>query len=89
MTHENLTTSLGAKKAVVSSHWHEGSEGAIALAKAVVSACENNDPLKFLYRDHQTLKEKIETISREIYGAEGVEYSELAEKQLQQFTTQG
>lgn len=74
---------------MVSSHWHDGSAGAVELAETIMRACNTESKLQFLYSDDQPLKTKIETVSREIYGAKEVEYSEQAEKQLQQFTLQG
>ena len=71
----------GAEDAVVSRHWMEGGKGSVALGEAVVKACEKPSDFKFLYPlKGTTIKEKIETICKEIYGADGVEYSEEAEK---------
>lgn len=67
----------------VSEVWEKGGEGGIALAKKVLSTLENKEShFKVLYGDELSLKEKIETIAREIYGACGVNYSSAAEKQL-------
>lgn len=67
----------------VSEVWEKGGEGGIALAKKVLSTLENKEShFKVLYEDELSLKEKIETIAREIYGACGVNYSSAAEKQL-------
>lgn len=80
----------GAEDAVVSRHWMEGGAGAAALGEAVVAACEKPSDFKFLYPlEGTTIKEKIETICKEIYGADGVEYSELAEKQIERYTKFG
>jgi formyltetrahydrofolate synthetase len=79
----------GAQDVVVSTNWQEGSAGAIDLAKAVARASEGEHKLRLLYEDHQSLKEKIELISKAIYGAGEVSYSPLAEKQIQQFVEQG
>ncbi len=63
--------------------WAKGGEGGIALAEKVIETLENKTSnFKPLYEDSASLKEKIETISKEIYGADGVEYSPAAEKQL-------
>ena len=64
----------GAEDAVVARHWMEGGEGAIALAEAVIKAAEKPSHFKFLYPLDLSIKEKIETICREIYGADGVDY---------------
>jgi formyltetrahydrofolate synthetase len=80
----------GAADAVVSRHWMEGGAGAKALAEAVVAACEKPSDFKFLYDlETTTIKEKIETICREIYGADGVEYSEEAEAKIELYTKLG
>ncbi|MBI5933339.1 MAG: formate--tetrahydrofolate ligase [Chloroflexi bacterium] len=79
----------GAMDAVVSRHWMEGGKGAIALAEAVVNACEKPTNFQFLYPLDISIKEKIEIIAREIYRADGVDYSELAEQKIEQFTKLG
>ena len=80
----------GAEDAVVSRHWMEGGAGAKALAEAVVAACEKPSNFSFLY-DLQTttIKEKIEIICKEIYGAAGVEYSPEAEAKIELYTKLG
>jgi methylenetetrahydrofolate dehydrogenase (NADP+)/methenyltetrahydrofolate cyclohydrolase/formyltetrahydrofolate synthetase len=80
----------GAEDAVVTRHWMEGGAGAVDLAKAVVAACEKTSDFKFLYPLKGTsIKEKIETICKEIYGADGVEYEPLAEKKVELYTKLG
>src|SRR3990172_42622 len=63
----------GAEDAVVARHWMEGGEGAIMLAEAVVKAAEKPTNFKFLYPLEWTIKQKIEIICKEIYGADGVD----------------
>jgi formyltetrahydrofolate synthetase len=79
----------GAYDAVVSSHWMKGGEGAKALAEAVVRACEQPSDFSFLYDLDLSIKEKIEIICKEIYGADGVEYSKTAEEQIKNYTRLG
>jgi len=79
----------GAMDAVVSRHWMEGGKGAVALAEAVVNACEKPSKFKFLYPLDQPIKTKIETIAREIYRADGVDYSPEAEEKIDLFTQLG
>ena len=79
----------GAMDAVVSRHWMEGGKGAIALAEAVVKAAEKPSNFRFLYPLDQPIKTKIETICREIYRADGVDYSPEAEAKIEQFTKLG
>ncbi len=79
----------GAMDAVVSRHWMTGGKGAIALAEAVVKACDQPSNFKFLYPLELTIKEKIETICREIYRADGVDYSPEAERKIELYTKLG
>ena len=80
----------GAADAVVARHWMEGGAGAKDLAEAVVAACEKPSNFSFLYDlETTTIKEKIETICKEIYGADGVEYSDEAEAKVELYTKLG
>jgi len=80
----------GAYNAVVTRHWMEGGKGAVELAKAVVEACEQPSDFKFLYPlEGTSIKEKIEIICKEIYGADGVTYEPLAEKKVELYTKLG
>jgi methylenetetrahydrofolate dehydrogenase (NADP+)/methenyltetrahydrofolate cyclohydrolase/formyltetrahydrofolate synthetase len=79
----------GADAAVVSSHWAHGGAGAKALAEAVVAACEGESQFKFLYELDIPIVQKIEAIAKEIYGADGVELSELAKTQVELYEKQG
>ena len=70
--------------------WEKGGEGGIALAEKVLNTLETKEShFHTLYEDSLSLKEKIETISKEIYGADGVEYAPAAEKQLAKITELG
>jgi len=80
---------FGAMDAVVSTHWADGGKGAAKLAEAVVKAAEKPTNFKFLYDVDRPIKEKIETISREIYGADGVDYSAEAEEQIARYNRLG
>lgn len=79
----------GAEEAIPVTAWADGGDGAIDLAKAVVAACDKPSNFKFLYPDEASIKEKIETIAKEIYGADGVEFSELAEEKIKLYTEWG
>lgn len=74
----------GAFDAVVSNHWAEGGAGAEKLARAVEKACAatKSEDFKYLYDLNLSIREKVEIISKEIYGADGVDFSELAEQQM-------
>lgn len=70
--------------------WAKGGEGGIALAEKVLETLETKEShFHTLYADELSLKEKIETISKEIYGADGVEYAPAAEKQLAKIEAMG
>lgn len=79
----------GAEAAVVSNHWAEGGKGSVELAKAVIEACETPNDFKLLYPDDMSIKEKIETICKKVYLADGVTYDELAEKQIASYEAAG
>ncbi|MAT99097.1 MAG: formate--tetrahydrofolate ligase [Anaerolineaceae bacterium] len=84
-----IALEAGAEDAVMSNHWAEGGKGSVELGKAVMAACEKPSNFKFLYPLDIPIKEKIETIAKEIYGADGVEYSEKAEEQIADYNRLG
>lgn len=73
---------LGASFAL-SEVWEKGGEGGKVLAEKVVEACEKKSDFKFIYDESMSPREKINAIAKEIYGAEGVDFSSQAEKTLQ------
>jgi len=79
----------GVADAVVADHFSLGGTGAVALAEAVIRASEKPADFKFLYPLDVPIKQKIETIAREVYGADGVDYSELAEERIAEYTRLG
>ncbi len=79
----------GAEDVVVSEAWALGGEGAKDLARAVVRICNIKSNFKFLYPLELTIKEKIEIICTKIYGADGVTYSEEAERKIECYTKLG
>jgi formate--tetrahydrofolate ligase len=64
--------------AALSEHWLKGGAGAIELAEAVVQACEEKNNFRFLYELDTPLRKRIELIAKEVYGADGVTYSDAA-----------
>ena len=60
----------------------KGGEGGIELAEKVVAACEKKSEFKFIYDDDMSIKEKIEAIAKNIYGADGVKYDAAASKTI-------
>ena len=86
---ENFCKERGCEFAL-SEVWEKGGEGGIALANKVLETLETKEShFKVLYDDDLSLKEKIETIAREIYGADGVTYAAAAEKELKRITDLG
>ena len=79
----------GAETAVMTDHWTTGGDGAVELAEAVVAACEQPSNFEFLYPLDIPIKEKIETIAREIYQAGSVSYEPLAERQIKSYEANG
>jgi len=86
---QRLAIASGAADAVVSNHWALGGAGAVDLGKALIAACKQPSHFHFLYSLDLSIKEKIETIVREMYGGSGVEYSPEAEKKVELYTRQG
>jgi len=73
-----------AAQAVRSDVWEKGGEGGLALAEALLRLLETSRPaFRLLYDEKRAVKEKIETIAKEIYGAEGVQFSHAAERALE------
>jgi formate--tetrahydrofolate ligase len=69
-----LAEAAGARVAL-SRHWQFGGEGALELADAVIDACNEPNNFRFLYELSTPLRERIDKIAKEVYGADGVEYS--------------
>jgi len=66
-------------RAAESNHWRYGGEGALELADAVMEACEEENEFKFLYPLEIKLRERVELIAKEVYGADGVTWTPEAE----------
>jgi formyltetrahydrofolate synthetase len=79
----------GAADAAVTKHWALGGEGALDLARAVEKAAATPKDFKYLYPLESPLTEKIETIAREVYGADGVDYGEGVRDHLAKLEDQG
>lgn len=67
----------------------KGGEGGTDLAKKIVAACEQPSEFRYLYDEKLPIKDKIETIAKEIYGADGVDYTTQAEKQIKEIEALG
>jgi formate--tetrahydrofolate ligase len=79
----------GALGAAVSRHWSDGGRGAVELAEMTVAAAELENEFKFLYELEQPIKQKIETIAKKVYGADGVSFSQLADNQIRDYEANG
>ena len=62
--------------------WAKGGEGAIDLANQIVELTSKDNQMKLVYEDRETIKEKIEKVAKNVYGAEGVDYSEAALEEI-------
>jgi formyltetrahydrofolate synthetase len=69
----------------VSEHWLRGGDGAKELAEAVIQACNEKNNFKFLYELNTPLRQRIELIAKEVYGASGVEYTSAALEKAKAF----
>jgi len=76
---KRLSEAAGAR-AAVSQHWLKGGDGALEFADAVVDACEEKNDFKLLYDLSMPLRQRIELIAKEVYGADGVTYTAEAEE---------
>lgn len=72
-------------RCALSEHWQYGGEGAKELAELVIEACEEPVELKYLYPIEMPLRERVEIIAKEIYGADGVDWSPLALEKAERF----
>ncbi len=79
----------GAYAVVVHEVWAKGGEGGLELAEKVVEAAQKKNDFRYLYPLDMPIKDKIETIATKIYGADGVDYSPVAEKKIKFFTEKG
>ena len=79
----------GAVDAVTSDHHAQGGNGAMDLARAVIKAAEQPSEMRFLYPLEWSIKQKIEAIATQVYGADGVDYEPLAEQKIKLYTRLG
>jgi formate--tetrahydrofolate ligase len=83
-----IADQMGARAAVCT-HFADGGRGAAALAEAVTEAAAEPSSFRFLYPDQASLTEKIETVATRVYGADGVDYSAQALRQLEIYERAG
>lgn len=85
LTIKRACETAGARVAI-GNHWLKGGEGALELADAVIDACNSGESaFKPLYSWDESLKDRIEKIAREVYGADGVDFEPLALNKLDRF----
>ena len=83
-----IAESMGARSAVCT-HFVEGGWGAVELAEAVAEAAEEPTSFQFLYPDDAPLQQKIETVAKRVYGADGVDYDTRAARQINTYENNG
>jgi formyltetrahydrofolate synthetase len=79
-----LAEAAGARVAV-SQHWLKGGDGALELADAVIDACEEKADFQYLYPLDMPLRKRVETIAKNVYGADGVLWIPEAEEKAKKF----
>ncbi|GAG50130.1 unnamed protein product, partial [marine sediment metagenome] len=72
-------------RCALSEHWAKGGDGALELTDAVIDACEEKVDFKFLYPLELPLRERVDRIAKEVYGADGVVWSAEAEEKAKRF----
>ena len=83
-----IAAEFGAR-AAISTHFTDGGAGAAQLAEAVVEATDESSDFKILYPSEAPLRDKIHTVATEVYGADGVDYTPAANKQLDTYEAAG
>ena len=84
-----MAQKAGAVDFAVSKVFGEGGKGGLELAEKVMAACELPKDFKLLYPDEMNIRDKIRTLAREIYGADGVDFEEAAGAQIDRFEKAG
>jgi formate--tetrahydrofolate ligase len=79
---------MGARSAVCT-HFADGGRGAAELAEAVAEAADEPTDFRFLYESDASLRDKIETVARRVYGADGVSYTPVAARQIDTYEAAG
>ncbi len=85
---KEIAAEYGAR-AAVSTHFADGGKGAAELAEAVKEGAEEESNFEVLYPDNMGLREKIETVAKKVYGADGVEFSAPANKAIDTYEAAG
>jgi formate--tetrahydrofolate ligase len=83
-----IAAAVGVRSGVCT-HFADGGKGAVDLAEAVVEAANEPSEFRMLYPSHASLRQKIEAIATEVYGAEGVDYLPVAARQIETYEKAG
>jgi len=81
---KRIAEQAGAR-AAVSEHWLKGGDGALDLADAVIDACKEKVDFKYLYPLEMPLRQRVDLIAKEVYGADGVDWAPLAVEKAKKF----
>jgi formyltetrahydrofolate synthetase len=84
-----IAVEAGAEDAVKTDHWAQGGKGAMDLAEAVVKAAAQPKDFSFLYPLDMPIRDKIELIATRVYGADGVDFMDDADKKIRLYTKLG
>jgi len=79
------TVEQAGARCALSQHWMYGGEGALELADAVIDACNDPVEFKYLYPLEMPLRQRVEIIAKEVYGADGVDWAPEAEAKAKRF----
>ena len=85
---KNDLNQKGIQSSVVEG-WAKGGEGAIDIAEKIVQISEKENNFKFIYENNESIKKKIEHVAKKIYGADGVDYTELANENIEKIQKLG
>jgi formate--tetrahydrofolate ligase len=85
---KEVAEEMGARSAICT-HFADGGRGAAELAEVVAEAASEPSDFRFLYDGDASLRDKIETVARRVYGADGVSYTPVASKQLDTYEAAG
>ncbi len=85
---KEIAAEYGAR-AAVSTHFSDGGQGATELATAIKEAAEEESQFQVLYPDEMPIREKIETVATKVYGADGIDISPAAAKQIDTYEAAG
>ena len=86
---KRIAKEAGAVSAVPTTHWADGGQGSVNLADAIIAASELPSDFRFLYASDLPIRQKIEIIAKEVYGASGVSFTPLAGQQIDAYEKNG